>query len=185
VTTLTYPSVTFPGRPALVLDLPEGWQSVPAAGEIAGASLAALRSSAGEEFKANIFIVLSEVPADHTVEYDLAGVERTASERPEGVAGEIHGRNISGVTFFTRDLSYVDPVAGTLLVSSLFGFLRHDADRALVRISVTATISAAGGAEDYAMVHGIVNGLTITPAPGTTPLFDPNDDPYDDGAAAS
>jgi hypothetical protein len=45
--TLTYPSAMFPGRPALRLELPDGWEAVPAVGDLAGAALVAMRPTAG------------------------------------------------------------------------------------------------------------------------------------------
>ncbi|MDV3219953.1 hypothetical protein [Intrasporangium sp.] len=170
--TLTYPSPTFPGRPALRLDLPEGWEAVPAVGDLAGAALVAMRPEPAGEFRANLMVTLDEVPADHTVRYDLDGVERLAAERPQGTAGQVTAHNVGGVTFFGRDLSYVDDQAGTLLVRNLFGFLRRDVDGGLVRITVTGTVGSRRHREDYAELGTVIAGLRVTPGPGTTPLLD-------------
>jgi hypothetical protein len=170
--TLTYPSATFPGRPALRLELPEGWQAVPAVGDLAGAALVAIRPAAEGQFRPNVLVTVDEVPADHTVRYDLDGVERLASERLEGEAGEVYGHNIGGVTFFGRDLSYVDAAAGTLLVRNLFGFVRRNVDGGLVRITVTGTIGSTRHREDNAELSRVIGGLQVTPGPGTTPLLD-------------
>jgi hypothetical protein len=43
--TLTYPSATFPGRPALRLDVPEGWEAVPA-GTVGGEAYAGVGAHA-------------------------------------------------------------------------------------------------------------------------------------------
>lgn len=174
MTRLTFPSVTFPGRPSLSLDLPPGWQPVPTAAGIAGAALAAVRTDVPGPFRANVFVVIDEVPPDHAVHVDLAAVERAAAQRRDGVVGDVRTRNLSGVTFFGRDLTHTDETAGPLLVSSLFGFVRRDADRVLVRITVTGTISLADGAADHAALHRIVGGLQVAPAPGTTALLDPD-----------
>lgn len=170
--TLTYPSATFPGRPALQLDLPDGWEAVPAVGTVAGAALVAMRPTPEGQFRPNVLVTIDEVPADHTVRYDLDGVERLASERLEGEAGKVYGHNVGGVTFFGRDLSYVDAAAGTLLVRNLFGFVRRDVDGGLVRITVTGTIASTNHREDYAQLGAVIGRLRVTPAPGTTPLLD-------------
>lgn len=170
--TLEFPSALFPGRPALELRVPDGWQAVPALSELAGATLAALRPLPDGEFKANVVVTVDEVVAEHTVRTDLEAVAGSAAERPQGAAGEVYARTIGGLTFFGRDLSFVDPVAGTLLTSSLFGFLRRDVDAGLVRITVTGTIGAARHREDYATLHAVIDELRVTPAEGTTPLVD-------------
>lgn len=170
--TLEFPSALFPGRPALELRVPDGWQAVPAVSELAGAALAALRPLPDEEFKANVVVTVDEVAADHSVRTDLDAVAATAAERPQGATGEVYARTIDGVTFFGRDLGFVDPVAGTLLTSSLFGFLRRGVDGGLVRITVTGTIGAARHREDYATLHEVIDELRVIPAEGTTPLVD-------------
>jgi hypothetical protein len=170
--TLEFPSALFPGRPALELRVPDGWEAVPAVSELAGAALAALRPLPDGEFKANVVVTVDEVVAEHTVRTDLEAVAGSAAERPQGAAGEGYARTIGGLTFFGRDLSFVDPVAGTLLTSSLFGFLRRDVDAGLVRITVTGTIGAARHREDYATLHAVIDELRVTPAEGTTPLVD-------------
>ena len=170
--TLTYPSATFPGRPALRLDLPDGWEAVPAVGDLAGAALVAMRPTPEGQFRPNVLVTIDEVLADHTVRYDLDGVERLASERLEGEAGKVYGHNIGGVTFFGRDLSYVDAAAGTLLVRNLFGFVRRDVDGGLLRITVTGTIGSTNHREDYAELGAVIGRLHVTPGPGTTPLLD-------------
>lgn len=174
--TLVFPSTVFPGRPALELGIPQGWQSVPAAGETDNVVLAALRPLPEDEFKANVIVTIDETVADHTVRFDLDGVAATAVERREGTVGQVYTRAIDGLTFFGRDLSFIDDIAGTLLVSSLFGFLRRQVDGGLVRVTVTATIGSADHRADYAIVHQIIDGLRITPAEGTFPLIDDGDD---------
>jgi hypothetical protein len=169
---LEFPSALFPGRPALELRVPDGWQAVPAVSELEGAALAALRPLPEEEFKANVVVTVDEVVPEHSVRTDLDAVASSAAARPQGATGEVYARTIGGVTFFGRDISFVDPVAGTLLTSSLFGFLRHEVDGGLVRITVTGTIGAARHREDYATLHGVIDGLRVTPAEGTTPLVD-------------
>ncbi|MFC7596127.1 hypothetical protein ACFQU3_12460 [Terrabacter sp. GCM10028922] len=169
---MEFPSALFPGRPALELRVPDGWQAVPAVSELEGAALAALRPLPEEEFKANVVVTLDEVVPEHSVRTDLDAVAASAAARPQGATGEVYARTIGGVTFFGRDLSFVDPVAGTLLSSSLFGFLRREVDGGLVRITVTGTIGAARHREDYATLHGVIDGLRVTPAEGTTPLVD-------------
>ena len=169
---LQFPSGLFPGRPALELPVPDDWQAIPAVSEMEGVALAALRPLPDDEFKANIVVTIDEVAAHHTVRTDLDAVAASAADRTEGVAGEVYARTIDGVTFFGRDLSFVDPVAGTLLTSCLFGFLRREVDDSLVRIAVTGTIGAAHHREDYATLHAVIDGLRVSPAEGTRPLVD-------------
>lgn len=171
MTTLTYPSPTFPGRPALDLELPDGWQPVPAAA-LGGLVLGAVQDGPPGAFRMNLTVGLDEVPAEHTVSYDLDGLAATAAERRDGVVGEPYLRNLSGVTFFGRDLSYVDDVAGTLMVSTLFGFVRHDVDRTLTRITLTGTVGSANHVEDYREVHAVMETISVVPAEGTTAVFD-------------
>lgn len=170
--TLEFPSALFPGRPALELSVPDGWQSIPALSELKGAALAALRPLPDDEFKANVVVTVDEVVPEHSVRTDLDAVASSAAARAQGATGEVYARTIGGVTFFGRDLSFVDPVAGTLLTSSLFGFLRREVDGGLVRITVTGTIGAARPREDYATLHGVIDELRVTPAQGTSPLVD-------------
>ncbi len=178
--TLAFPSTMFPGRPALELEIPQEWQSVPAAGETDNVVLAALRPLPEDEFKANIIVTIDETVADHTLRFDLDGVAATAAERREGTVGQVYTRTIDGLTFFGRDLSFIDDIAGTLLVSSLFGFLRRQVDGGLLRVTVTATIGSADHRADYATVHRIIDGLRVTPAEGTFPLIDDESGDTDD-----
>lgn len=170
MTTLTYPSSTFPGRPSVELDLPDGWQSVPAAAASPGVAIAAVRPLPEDEFKANVVVSLDDTAADHTVQTDLDAVATTAGERSDGAVGESYERQISGITFFGRDLSYVDDIAGTLLVTNQFGFLRRGVDRTLVRITVTGSVGGANYKDDYAHVQTMIAALRVTPATGTEPL---------------
>jgi len=169
--TLTYPSATFPGRPTLRLDLPEGWAAIPAVDDLAGAALVAVRSAPPGEFRPNVVVTVDEAPADHSVRHDLDGVARLATERDAGVAGEVHALNLGGVTFFGRGLSYIDPRAGTLLVRNLFGFVRRDVDGALFRITVTGTIGSTNRPDDSAELAGAIGRLQVTAGEGTTPLL--------------
>jgi hypothetical protein len=172
MTTLHFPSPQFPGRPRLELPIPADWEPAPAAGATAGVVLAALRPRPADEFKANVIVSVDETFADHTVRTDLEGLERTAAHRRDGALGEPYVRNIDGVTFFGRDLSYVDATAGTLLTSTLFGFLRREVDGGLVRLTVTGTIGAAHHRADYTAIHDVIDALRVTPAEGTSPLVD-------------
>ncbi len=179
MTTLAFPSTVFPGRPALELDIPPDWQSVPAAGETDNVVLAALRPQPEDQFKANVIVTIDETFADHTVRLDLDGVAATAAQRREGTVGQLYSRPIDGLTFFGLDLSYIDDIAGTLLVSNLFGFLRREVDGGLLRVTVTATIGSADHRNDYDTVHRIIDGLRVSAAEGTVPLID-DDDSGDD-----
>ncbi|OFE17082.1 hypothetical protein BA895_18095 [Humibacillus sp. DSM 29435] len=181
MTTLAFPSTVFPGPPQLALEIPPDWESVPAAGETDHVVLAALRPLPEDQFKANIIVTVDETFADHTVRFDLDGVEATAAHRREGTVGQVYSRPIDGLTFFGLDLSYIDDIAGTLLVSNLFGFLRRQVDGGLLRITVTATIGSADHTADYATVHQVIDGLRVTPAEGTVPLIA---DDADDAVAA-
>lgn len=176
MTTLAFPSVVFPGRPTLALDVPDGWQSVPAAGEGVNVVLAALRPLPDDVFAPNIVVTLDELFPEHSVRHDLDGVATTAAHRRDGSVGEVYTRTIGGLTFFARDLSYVDDLAGTLLVSNLFGFLRRAVDGGYLWVTVTATIGSVDHRADYDTVHALVNGLRITPRPGTVPLIVDSDD---------
>ena len=59
--TLHYPSTTFPGRPELGLDLPEGWAAAPSAVQVPGVALAAVKEGDPETFRPTLVVSLAEV----------------------------------------------------------------------------------------------------------------------------
>ncbi len=171
--TLECPSTTFPGRPSLGLPLPSGWEAAPEAAAVPGVVLAAVRPQPAGELHANLVVRLDEVPAGHTPLVDLEAVAVRASQVAEGCAGPPYTRDIGGLTFFGRDLSHRDEAAGTILVSTLFGYLRRSGDDGgLVRVTMTGTIGSYRPREDYVELHRLIDGLDVTPAPGTTPVRD-------------
>lgn len=184
--TVHYPSTTFPGRPDLALDVPPGWE--PAAPHVPGVVLAAVQQEAGPEddggsgggaaspgtFRPSIVVSVAQVDSGHTPLVDLEALASDAVGRREGVAGEIVGRTISGITFFGRDISYVDDDAGTLLASTFFGFLRLDGG-GLLRVTVIGTIGTADHRAQYAQVQQVINGLRVTPGRGMTPIVEAGD----------
>lgn len=170
--TLEYPSTTFPGLPAIELALLPGWEAAPEAAAVEGVVLAAVRPLPADELHANVVVRVDVTDASHTPEIDLAAVARRANELPQGVAGQPYVRRLAGLVLFGRDLSHHDPAAGTVLVSTLFGYLRRDADGALLRPTVTGTIGSYRPREDYAELHRLLAGIVVTAAPGTTPVRD-------------
>jgi hypothetical protein len=75
-TSISFPSVIFPGPPAFAIDAPEGWQPV-----VTPDALVALRDPRGGHFQSNLVITCERFPASTTAAGLAASVDSDRRER--------------------------------------------------------------------------------------------------------
>jgi hypothetical protein len=75
-TSVSFPSVIFPGPPAFTIDAPDGWQPV-----VTPDALVALRDSRGGQFQSNLVVTCERVAATTTAASLAAGVDSDRRDR--------------------------------------------------------------------------------------------------------
>lgn len=159
MTTLSFPSATFPAPPQVHLDVPEGWEPV----HVPGAALAVMRPEPSNVFRPNIVVTLLDGADGTDPHAALEAATQRVREHRDAEIGEVREATVSGVDFIGRNTSFVDEQAGTIAQMHLFGAVASGPEGHRTLIQLTATFGAAHAAEDATVVHQIIKSMTITP----------------------
>ena len=167
MTTLQYPSARFPGTPTAALEVPDGWEPV----SVPGTALAARVADQGQEtFLPNVVLRFERRAGDYTLADALTEVDEYARAKPRGEASEPFSATFGGHEYSGRNVSWVDPVAGTVVQAHLFTLLPAGDLQDLVQI--TGSVGGTTAAADYPMIQQVIQQVTVTPGgtgTGTTP----------------
>lgn len=158
MTTVTYPSERFPAPPALVLDLPDGWEAVQAAGTV----LAARKPATG--FMTNVVVRVEHREEGFEAARAVEEIQGSAPARPQGVASPPFQAEIGELTFVGLDLSWVDDEVGTILQVHLFHALAPLVPGGATQM--VQLIGSCGGpdaAAEYEALQAVLRSATITP----------------------
>jgi hypothetical protein len=159
MTTLQYPSDRFPGAPSAVLEVPDGWEAV----SVPGTALAARVADRGQqEFLANVVLRFERRAGDYTLSDAMAEVEQYAAAKPRGEASEPFSAAFGGHEYSGRNVSWVDPAAGTVVQAHLFTLLPAGDLQDLVQI--TGSVGGTRATEDYPVIQEVIQQVSVTPA---------------------
>lgn len=156
MTTVTYPSETFPGPPSVTMDIPEDWVPLHAG----DAALAACRTEREGEFTPNVLVRLSAHPAEFDLQQLVDEMRQYALAKPEGAVGQPIEVELGGVSFVGCDVSWVDEQAGTLLQVHLFGAVPNGVGQDVVQL--TGSVGGARAKEDYPVLQQIFGSVRVT-----------------------
>ena len=164
MTTLQYPSARFPGAPTAALEVPDGWEPV----SVPGTALAARVADHGQPtFLANVVLRFERRAGDYTLADALEEVVEYAHAKPRGEAGEPFTASFGGHEYAGRNVSWVDPAAGTVVQAHLFTLLPAGDLQDLVQI--TGSVGGANATDDYRTIQEVIQRVTVTPGgPGST-----------------
>ncbi|SKC47722.1 LpqN/LpqT family lipoprotein [Krasilnikoviella flava] len=155
MSTVTYPSGTFPGFPEVTMDCPEGW--VPH--QVPAAQLAIVQERPEGEFRPNVVVVMQRLAPEQTFE----NVVKQAVERFEATPGyEEVGRTettMSGFTAVRIEGAWATEQTGTIAQALRLAVIEHDGVRDVVE--VTGTCAGPQATEVWAVVRAIQDSVTL------------------------
>lgn len=133
MSTLTYPSSTFPGFPAVVMDCPDGWSPR----TLPEAQLAIVQERPEGEFRPNVVVVMQRMRPEQTVE----AIIEEAVARFEATPGyEEVGRAVTtagGLPSLRIEGAWTTPETGTLAQALRLVVAEHDGVRDVVEVTGT------------------------------------------------
>lgn len=153
--TLAFPSEQFPGFPSVSVPCPDGWS----AAVDPEAQVAVVREGSGDEFRANVVVVVTRL--DETQQ--LADVARscaaTLESKREYAEVRRGGTGVAGIAGFVVQGAWVSEEAGTVMQDVRGTIVEHDG----VRDLVTVTATCAGGQVDqvWPEMETILGGLQL------------------------
>jgi hypothetical protein len=156
MTTVQYPSVDFPGQPALAIEVPEGWAPFPGA----GLPLAVAAEVPEGQFRPTVIVSISRIRPGHTlqeaIDQVLAGL--TTAEGYSEVGRE--EREIAGFPGFRIEGAFRDARVGTITQAVRIAYVDHGEVADLIQITGTCTGEQAQ--QLWPAVRAIQDSLTIT-----------------------
>ncbi|GAB3592573.1 hypothetical protein GCM10027446_13480 [Angustibacter peucedani] len=168
MTTLQYPSDRFPGAPSAALEVPEGWEAV----SVPGTALAARVADRGQNaFLANVVLRFERRGGDYSLADAMTEVEEYARAKPRGEASEPFSSSFGGHEYAGRNVSWVDPAAGTVVQAHLFTLLPAGDLQDLVQI--TGSVGGTTATEDYPLIQRVIQQVTVAPGGTSTTGADP------------
>lgn len=155
MSTVTYPSETFPGFPEVVMDCPEGWvpRSVPEA------QIAIIQERPEGEFRPNVLVVIQrlrpEQSFEEVVRRALAKFEATPGYRE---VGRIE-TTISGRPAVRVEGAWTSEDTGTMAQALRMAVVEHDGVRDFVEI--TGTCAGVQAKEVWSTVRAIQDSVEL------------------------
>jgi hypothetical protein len=155
MSTVTYPSETFPGPPSFTMDCPDGWSPH----QVPGAQMAIVQERPQGEFKPNVVVILQRLHPGQ----DAAAVVEQAVEKLRATPGyEEVGRadtTLAGLPAARVEGAWSTEKTGTIAQALRVGILEHDGVRDLVEI--TGTCAGPQAPEVWPVVRAIQDSLTL------------------------
>jgi hypothetical protein len=155
MSTVTYPSETFPGFPEVVMDCPEGWvpRSVPEA------QIAIIQERPEGEFRPNVLVVIQRMRSDQTfdeaVQRALAKFEATPGYQEVGRVKT----TVSGLPAIRIEGAWTSETTGTMAQALRMALVEHDGVRDVVEI--TGTCAGAQAKEVWSTVRAIQDSVEL------------------------
>ena len=155
MSTVTYPSETFPGFPEVVMDCPEGWvpRSVPEA------QIAIIQERPEGEFRPNVLVVIQRMREtqtfDEVVQQALTRFEATPGYQEVGRVKT----TISGLPAIRIEGAWTSETTGTMAQALRMAIVEHDGVRDVVEI--TGTCAGAQAKEMWTTVRAIQDSVEL------------------------
>lgn len=155
MSTVTYPSETFPGFPEVVMDCPEGW--VPR--NLPEAQIAIIQERPEGEFRPNVLVVIQrmrpEQTFDEVVQRALAKFEATPGYQEVGRVKT----TVSGLPAIRVEGAWTHETAGTMAQALRMAIVEHDGVRDVVEI--TGTCAGVQAKEMWPTVRAIQDSVEL------------------------
>jgi hypothetical protein len=155
MSTVTYPSDTFPGFPEVVMDCPEGW--VPRA--VPEAQIAIIQERPEGEFRPNVLVVIQrmrpEQSFEEVVQRALAKFEATPGYQE---VGRIQ-TTISGRPAVRVEGAWTSETTGTMAQALRMAVVEHDGVRDFVEI--TGTCAGVQAKEVWSTVRAVQDSVEL------------------------
>ncbi|WP_402372586.1 LpqN/LpqT family lipoprotein [Isoptericola rhizosphaerae] len=155
MTTVSYPSETFPGFPQVTMDCPEGWSphSVPPA------QLAITQERPAGEFRPNVIVVMQRLRPEQSFE----DVVRQAVDKLEATPGyEEVGRTettLAGFPAARVEGAWTTEQTGTIAQALRIAVVEHDGVRDVVEI--TGTCAGQQATEVWPTIRAIQDSFDL------------------------
>ena len=162
MTQLNYPSPTFPGEPAVSIDVPDGWERVSAV-----ATRLAARATGEASFHTNVVVLLDRRASgtDPGVAVQELAVE--AAQRPNGDVSEPFEAIFDGRTWVGCDLSWDDATVGRVLQVHLFTLVPGPQDSPVAfLVQVTGSCLASRENADFPVLKEAMSSVRLVASPG-------------------
>jgi hypothetical protein len=154
--TITYPSALVPAPPRIRIDVPHGWEQL----DLPQTVLAARETGLPEgDFATNVTVRHLVRPATTSEATLIAELRDFVGGKAQGVISDAYQTLINGTEVHGANLSYVDPVAGTLAQVHVFARRAHGQRSSVVQL--VATFSGGRAEQLGHVVHEIVQSLQI------------------------
>lgn len=158
MTTLTHPSLQFPGPPTVSLDVPHGWVPVHRPGLLLAAKLPRERA-----FAPNVVVNLEACPPGLGVDAPMARMRDMARSR-SGHASEPYAAQLGDREFVGLDSSWPDDEVETILQANLFHVVEPEGGtgpRWLVQL--TGAVGGPTAEQDYELVREVLLTTRVSP----------------------
>lgn len=155
MSTVTYPSETFPGFPAVVMDCPEGW----APHAVPQAQMAIVQQRPEGEFRPNVVVVIQRMAPEQSVE---AVIEQAVAKFQATPGYEEVGRmdtTFGGLPAVRIEGAWTTQQAGTIAQALRIAVVEHDGVRDMVE--VTGTCAGPQAAEIWPQVREIQDSVKL------------------------
>ncbi|EWT06413.1 hypothetical protein N864_21630 [Intrasporangium chromatireducens Q5-1] len=158
MTTLTHPSVQFPGPPTVSLDVPDGWVPVHRPGLLLAAKL-----PREQAFAPNVVVNVEAYAPGLGVDAPMARMREMARSR-SGHASEPYAAQLGDREFVGLDSSWPDDEVETILQANLFHVVEPEGGtgpRWLVQL--TGAVGGPTAEQDYDLVRKVLLTTTVSP----------------------
>lgn len=158
MTSLTYPSVDFPGPPTVSLEAPEGWEPVRRAGILLAAKL-----PREGRFAPNVVVGLEPCPPGFTVEEPMGRMRELARSR-SGEASQAYAAVLGEHEFVGCDSTWPDETLETVLQANLFHVLwPRGTEHPGWLIQLTGAVAGSTAETDYELIRDVIMTARVTP----------------------
>ncbi|MFC4628987.1 LpqN/LpqT family lipoprotein [Promicromonospora alba] len=155
MSTVTYPSETFPGFPEVTMDCPEGWVPL----SVPEAQMAIIQNRPEGEFRPNVLVVIQRMPPtqtfDEVIQDALAKFEATPDYKEVGRVKT----TVSGLPAIRVEGAWTSEKTGTMAQALRLAIVEHDGVRDVVE--VTGTCAGAQAKEIWTTVRAIQDSVEL------------------------
>jgi hypothetical protein len=154
--TLAYPSRTFPGPPAVAVDIPGEWSPV----RVPGTLIAARRTSAEGSFAPNVVIRGFTRSGAFTIGRALAELKTFVAQKSAGEMEPPFAVEMDGVPFVGVHVSWRDEAVGDVVQAHLFAGARRG--QVVDLLQVTGSVGGPDAGAEYTGVQRVMQTVRVT-----------------------
>ena len=153
--TLAYPSRTFPGPPAVAVDIPGEWSPV----RVPGTLIAARRTSAEGSFAPNVVIRGFTRSGQFTIGRALGELQAFVAQQKDGEMESPFEVEFAGVPFVGVNVSWADDTVGDVVQAHLFAGARRG--QVVDLIQVTGSVGGPDAEAEYPGIQQVMQTVRV------------------------